>query len=656
MTDSVAAPHLQPLLDDATVVLRAPTQVWSGRGGDLGGGAIDGIYHGDVRFIRCLEVTYDGHAPEWISVSPDGPSRVVFGGLLRVIDDRFPDPKVRLLRDRRVSDGDVTETLSVVSGLPFAVRTTVQVRLGAEFAPIAEVKAGAPVARPVDAATDVENGVSVARLRSDALSVTMTARGARLHADGAEVTLEWDVEVEPGESADLTWRVALNDPDLVVCGVTRPTGWSVHLEDGDPRLTRWLDRALGDLDALRLSLPRHPEDEFFAAGAPWFFTLFGRDSLWAARLALPIDWRIAASTLRVLARLQGDSAEADTAEQPGKILHELRGAPFDIPAEGIVLPPVYYGTVDATALWVCLLSDAHAWGMPDAEVRALLPALRAALSWIVDHGDSDGDGFIDYIDTTGHGLANQGWKDSGDSIQWRDGTLAEGPIALCEVQGYAYEAAVAGADLLQRFGAGGADELRTWAAHLKSQFAEAYWVETPEGRYPAVALDARKRPVDTLTSNIGHLLGTGILDPDDEATVARLLVGPTMLSGYGVRTMSTQATGYWPLSYHGGSVWTHDTAIIAHGLARAGLRAEAALVVENLLATAEGFEFRVPELHSGDSSAETSRPTPYPAACRPQAWSAAAAVTVMQIAQGLNPAASTEIPTDVGDGLLLTPR
>jgi glycogen debranching enzyme len=297
-----------------------------------------------------------------------------------------------------------------------------------------------------------------------------------------------------------------------------------------------------------------------------------------------------------------------------------------------VLPPVYYGTVDATALWVCLLADAHRAGMPEAEVRELLPTLRRALDWLLHHGDNDGDGFIDYIDETGHGLANQGWKDSGDSIQWRSGELAEGPIALCEVQGYAYEAALGGAVLLERFGEPGADELRGWAAALKARFADAYWVDTPEGRYPAIALDARKRPIDTLTSNIGHLLGTGILEPSEEQAVAALLTGPTMLSGFGVRTMSTEAAGYWPLSYHGGSVWVHDSAIIARGMALAGLDEAADRVVEGLLAAAEGFAFRVPELHSGDPASLTPVPTPYPAACRPQAWSAAAAVTAAAIA------------------------
>ncbi len=224
------------------------------------------------------------------------------------------------------------------------------------------------------------------------------------------------------------------------------------------------------------------------------------------------------------------------------------------------------------------------------EVRDLLPALRAALDWLLHHGDSDGDGFIDYIDETGHGLANQGWKDSGDSIQWRSGELAEGPIALCEVQGYAYEAALAGARLLDAFGEPGARSLREWAATLKRRFAESYWVETPEGPISRGRPGRAQAPVDTLTSNIGHLLGTGILDPDEEAAIAALLVGPTMLSGYGVRTMSTEAGGYWPLSYHGGSVWTHDSAIIARGMALAGLaRRGRPSSIEGLLAAAEGF-------------------------------------------------------------------
>jgi glycogen debranching enzyme len=434
----------------------------------------------------------------------------------------------------------------------------------------------------------------------------------------------------------VAWTLTLRDDALVVGATTAPERWdaaAVAAGAPDPRLARWLRTALDDLAALRLVLPEHPDDEFFAAGAPWFFTLFGRDSIWAARLALPLDREIAASTLRVLARLQGADDDAQTAQEPGKILHELRASALEMPGEGIVLPPKYYGSVDSTLLWICLLADAWRAGMPEAEVRELLPTLRGALGWIRDSGDSDGDGFLDYIDRLGTGLSNQGWKDSGDSIQWRDGRLAEGPIALCEVQAYAYEAALAGADLLDALGeATDADDVRfwrAWADDLKARFAETYWVETPEGRYPAVALDRDKRPVDSLTSNIGHLIGTGILSPDEEAHIADLLLGESMSSGYGIRTMSTGAAGYWPLSYHGGSVWVHDTAIAAHGMLRAGLRDQARAVVDGLLDAAEGFAYRVPELHSGDPRSHSSVPTPYPAACRPQAWSAAAAVVCL---------------------------
>jgi glycogen debranching enzyme len=337
----------------------------------------------------------------------------------------------------------------------------------------------------------------------------------------------------------------------------------------------------------------------------------------------------------VLAAYQGVREVPETAEQPGKIMHELRPGTLSIPGEDVILPPLYYGTVDATALWVCLLHDAWRWGMPAEEVEVLLPHLEAALAWMRDYGDSDGDGFLEYIDTTGHGLANQGWKDSGDSIQWRDGTLAVGPIALCEVQGYAYEAAIDGAELLEAFGRPGADDWRAWAAGLKERFAASFWIDDPAGAYPAVALDAAKRKVDTVTSNIGHLLGTGILDPEQSALVARRLVSPELASGYGLRTMSQDSAGYWPLSYHGGSVWAHDTAIVIGGLAREGFRDEAERLTEGLLAAAAGFGYRMPELHAGDSAGETSAPVPYPAACRPQAWSAAAAVAVLSARLGL---------------------
>jgi glycogen debranching enzyme len=629
-TDAASQHPLQPLLNDAVIVLRAPTQVWSGRGGDLGDAAIDGVYHGDVRHARAVTLGCRGSAIEWISVAPDGPSRVVFGGLVRGLDDASPDPRVRILRERRVTAGRLSETWTLRSQLAEAIDTTLTLHVEPDFSLLHEVKSG--VAHP--RAAIVSTTDAGATVTSGAQSFVLTAPGAEVHASGSGIEATWAVHLGGRGSVRIEWILELSDSTLVVQGAASPARWdaaSVAASATDPRLARWLEVALGDLDALRLALPNAPADEFYAAGAPWFFTLFGRDALWAARLSLPLDVGIAASTLRVLARLQGTVEDPATAQEPGKILHELRASALELPGEGIVLPPQYYGSVDATPLWVCLLADAWRAGMPEAEVRALLPALRGALGWLRDYGDSDGDGFLDYVDRTGTGLANQGWKDSGDSIQWRDGRLAEGPIALCEVQGYAYEAARAGADLLEAFGDEGDDPagLREWSAALKARFAEAYWVETPEGRYPAVALDREKNAVDTLTSNIGHLLGTGILDAEDERHVADLLLSASVSSGYGIRTMSTSAAGYWPLSYHGGSVWVHDTAIAVHGMVRAGLGFQARTVVQELLAAAEGFGYRVPELHAGDPAEETPVPTPYPAACRPQAWSAAAAVTCL---------------------------
>ncbi|MDR0359248.1 MAG: amylo-alpha-1,6-glucosidase, partial [bacterium] len=395
----------------------------------------------------------------------------------------------------------------------------------------------------------------------------------------------------------------------------------------DPRVPSLLIRSLADADALRMAVPQAPRDVFLAAGAPWFLTLFGRDSIWAARLLLPFGWQLAAGTLRALAAFQGHRADTETAEAPGKIPHELRR--FGI----------YYGTIDATPLWICLLHDAWRWGMPEAEVAALLPALRAALEWMRDWGDSDGDGLLEYIDDSGHGLANQGWKDSGDSVRFADGKIAAAPVALCEVQGYAHEAALRGADLLSALGAGGAGEAarwREWAAGLAAAFRAAFWVADATGSYPALALDAEKRPVDSLTSNIGHLLGTGLLSRAEEALVAGRVVAPDMDSGFGLRTMSARNGGYNPLSYHCGSVWSHDTAIVLRGLFRSGHASAATTLADGLLAAASGFGWRLPELYSGQARADAPWPTPYPAACRPQAWSAAAAGALVQALLGLD--------------------
>ncbi|HEY4268672.1 MAG TPA: glycogen debranching N-terminal domain-containing protein [Galbitalea sp.] len=613
--------HRQPLLSEQTVVLRAPAQAWSEASGAMGGNTVDGLYVSDVRIVSVLGVTYDGVPGELIATEAHSADTARFVSVLRTQDDDLPDPRIRAVHERAVRQDGATETITIASTLDRPVTIEVVVSLASDLADMDAVKSGT-----AGAAVDIRLDGESARWSRGAVSADAVAPGARISA-GETLTFSWMLEVPAKGSASASWSVRAEDSSAVVVGASTPADWATPGHSGDDRLDRWLARALVDLEALRMSPATDSDAVFLAAGAPWFFTLFGRDSIWAARLMLPLGGRLAADTLRVLASMQGTKNENETAEQPGKIMHELRRQALQLPSEGVTLPPLYYGTVDATSLWVCLLHDAWRAGMTDREVEALLPNLTAALEWMRDYGDADGDGLLEYIDTSGHGLTNQGWKDSGDSVQWRNGTLAEGPIALCEVQGYAYEAALHGADLLEHFGRDGR-EWREWASRLRARFNESFWIEDAAGAYPAIALDVHKRPVDTVTSNMGHLLGTGLLDEQQGRLIAARLVSPELSSGYGLRTMSTDAAGYWPLSYHGGSVWAHDTAIAVRGLAIDGHADAAAVLTEGLLAAAASFDYRMPELHSGDPATEFSRAIPYPAACRPQAWSAAAAVAV----------------------------
>jgi hypothetical protein len=626
------APGLQPLLHDAVVALRAPVQVWSAADGSIAravadgaGGPIDGVYVSDVRVLGALTVTVGGSPGESVATLHDDASTIRFVALHRGLDDPGADPDTRATLTRTVRADGVAHSLELTSRLDHSVTTEVVVHARAELTPIETVKAGIAVDRFPDPVTDGEH----VAWAGDDLTAGLDAPGATIVTEaGGAIRMSWPVEIPAHGSVTIAFDLSAADAAAVVTAAPPGRPWSTpDLAGADDRLVRWVDRALGDLDALRLVSHRSPGDQFLAAGAPWFFTLFGRDSIWAARMLLPLGPDVARGTLRVLAALQGRADVAETAEQPGKIMHELRRAGASH-REGFTLPPLYYGTVDATPLWICLLADARDAGLPDHDVQELLPQLEAALVWMRDSGDSDGDGLLEYVDATGHGLSNQGWKDSGDSVQWRDGTLADGPIALCEVQAYAYEAATRGADLLDAFGREGGEEWRAWAANLATRFRDSFWIDDPDGAYPGIALDAQKRPVDTVTSNLGHLLGTGLLNPEETSLVARRLVSPQLDSGFGLRTMSTDSAGYWPLSYHGGSVWTHDTAIAILGLTRDGFTAEAAALSEGLLRAAVAFEYRMPELHSGDAAASFPAPAPYPAACRPQAWSAAAAIAV----------------------------
>jgi hypothetical protein len=638
----------QPYVHDLATVFAAPTQVLSRRDGGIAVSADDppnaqGVIHADVRVLSRATVTVDGQPGEHLATEMWA-AEAVFTAVLPHVGvglGATNDPQIRLDRRRAVEPGLVTETLTLSSVIPADVDVLVAVDLATDAAPMETIRAGLPPMPRPFAAEPVGDELSWSQ---GDIMATILAPGAELALSptGCELTVSWPVTVPAGGHAAMTWQLAITDlggaviasnaPPLVLPQAGKPASRAGDhrlrpavmpaRRPGDHRLRPWLEHSIDDLNGLRLANPDAPDDTFFGAGVPWYLTLFGRDSIWAARMLLPIDVEPARGTLRTLARWQGTQFDSAAAEQPGKILHELRRGQFNI--ADLSLPPAYYGTIDATPLWVCLLHDAWRAGLPDAEVAELLPALESALGWLIDYGDADGDGFLEYRDTAG-GLANQGWKDSADSVRFADGRIAQGSIALCEVQGYAYEAAMSGSAVLDALGLSGGDRYRRWAADLADCFRTAFWCGEGDDRFPAMALDSKKQKVDSLTSNIGHLLGTGILNHHEELLVARRVSSDALDSGLGLRTMSAKDGGYSPLSYHCGSVWPHDTAIVIAGLHKAGLAGYAGGLIEGLLRASVAFEQRLPELWSGEG-----RPVPYPTACRPQAWSAAAAVVVAE--------------------------
>ncbi|HEY5786267.1 MAG TPA: glycogen debranching N-terminal domain-containing protein [Microlunatus sp.] len=623
----------QPLLHDLATVCAAPTQVLSGRDGTIaaevdGRTTARGLFHADLRVLSGWHVTIGGEAPAHLATDLDGAGEARFTYLADAVPGEGVDRLLRLDLTRSVRPGMLTETLLLTSELGVAVTTEVRIVVASDLTPMEAIKVGG-------------HGEPI-RFDGDPTGETVTFGSAevtaRLHAPGAEIArsadetrllLTWLVTIPAGGVIELDWLVGVTDSGAAVVPARGPGLAADTITDrltgrgsgADPRLAPWLRQSLQDLNGLRMATTEAPDDAFFAAGSPWYFTLFGRDSLWTSRLLLPVDVRQSGGTLRALGRLAGTEVDVSTAQEPGKIMHELRRGTYAF--NEISLPPLYYGTIDATPLWICLLHDAWRAGLAEAEVTALLPVLEGALHWLVSYGDADGDRFLEYVDASGHGLANQGWKDSADSVRFADGRIAEGPVALCEVQGYAFEAAIGGAALLEAFGREGADGYRTWAAALAEKFRAAFWCGEGERRFPALALDGSKQRVDSVTSNIGHLLGTGLLDAEEERLVARRVVAADLDSGLGLRTMSDRDSGYNPLSYHCGTVWPHDTAIVFAGLVRAGHADLASGLAEGLLRASSAFDRRLPELWSGEG-----RAVPYPAACRPQAWSAAAAVVV----------------------------
>jgi glycogen debranching enzyme len=608
-----------PYLFDLTSCVKAPSLVLSARDGQISEGGVQGWMCADRRLLSRLHVVVSGFEPEGLTDELAGSARAVFRGVVSQLGDPINDPTVFVERRREVGHDHLVETVTVTSVAQEPTPVELVVAAAADLSEIGEVRRGR-TRRPVTP-EGRDDGLTWAR---DDDTVTLEADPRPELVDAEAGTLSWSTDLGPGESITVRLHAQAHLGRSRVFGPATRVPWSrPDLASADRRLAQVVHQGLDDLEGLLLedNGDTGGGDLFAAAGSPWFLTLFGRDSLWTARMLMPLGTDLAMSTLRVLARRQGTRHDPETEEQPGRILHEVRAEPLVL--RRITLPPTYYGTSDATQLFVTSCAEAWRWGADPDEVKELLPAVERALAWMEEQAD---DGFIKYVDSTGHGLSNQGWKDSFDSIQWADGSLAEPPIALSEVQGYTYQAAMLGADLLDGFDRPGGDRWRAWAASLAQRFREAFWVEDAEGGFPAVALDAQGAPVDSVASNMGHLLDTGILDDGEAALVARRLGSPDMNSGFGLRTLTARSPRFSAFSYHGGSVWPHDTAISITGLARNGFTEAAGSLFRGMVRAAPYFDFRLPELYAGDGSDRVAIPAPYPAACRPQAWAAAAPI------------------------------
>jgi glycogen debranching enzyme len=409
-------------------------------------------------------------------------------------------------------------------------------------------------------------------------------------------------------------------------------GWST-ITSSNESLEALLRRSSADLTSM---IRYSPEGTFTMAGIPWFATLFGRDSILTSLLVLPFNPALAVGTLKMLASLQGSEVCNQRDEQPGKIVHEIRSG--ELAATGEVPFGRYYGSVDATPLFLWLLGHCVATTGDISLAEKLWPNVERALQWIERWGDPDGDMYVEYLGGTAHGLGNQGWKDSFDAVSHADGALARAPIALCEVQGYVYAAYISIAEIAERLGHQGlADRLGERAAALKSRFARDFWLERE--RTVALALDADKRPCRVMASNAAHCLATGLLDGQQSEALAERLISEEMFTGWGMRTLGSAERRYNPMSYHNGSVWPHDNAIAAAGLARITRRQGVLRILDGLLQASVHLNAgSLPELFCGFRRDERLGPVPYPVACHPQAWSAASIFMIIQAMLGIKTA------------------
>ena len=651
------------LVDESTFAI-------SDQAGDIVPGLAHGLFVRDTRILSRLELRIDGERLESLAAVSTDPFTSTF------VSRGYPaagraDSTLMVFRSRYVGQG-MREDLVIRNFADEPTVCLVEGFIDADFADLFAVKEGragvdpdGEITREVDGSRlnlayrrgTISRGVQVRFHNVGYGSADPEHRPAADPVDPSVPQLrlsENHVSVEVVVPARGSWSACVEVVPVIESVPITPRyrcGQPVERSAPSKRLARWrrqvpqvttdheglrsvVERSAEDLGALRIFDPDFPERMVVAAGAPWFMTVFGRDSLLTAWSALLIDPELALGVLQTLARFQGNDVDPRNEEQPGRILHEMRfGEAASLSLGG---GSIYYGTADATPLFVMLLGELRRWGLARETVDELLPNADRALTWIEELGDRDGDGYVEYQRATDRGLANQGWKDSWDGIRFADGRLPHSPIALCEVQAYVYGAYLARAHFA--FEAGDTalyERYRRKAAELKVAFNRDFWLEDRE--WFAVGLDADKQPIDSLTSNMGHCLWTGIVDEDKAQAVARHLLGPDMSTGWGVRTLASSMGGYNPVSYHCGSVWPHDTAIVAAGLARYGFEVGAQRLVMGLFDAAVVQGGRLPELFSGLDRDELAVPVGYPTSCSPQAWSAASPLLCLRTLLRLDP-------------------
>lgn len=627
--------HRQPWLHDLEIAVDGPATVVADRAGGFDAPGT-GLLVDDRRILSRHLLTLDAEAPVTVQVATTG-NRSQIWACARNLGNDGPDPTVEVHLDRRLDGLTLTQRVTLVSRADGDVSTRLCLRVAGDGADVATIKGGREGGELLPARS-ITGGVEWTDERHRTRLTTRPAPDRCVAGSSAEPTaFEFDVTLSHSVPLEIEVRVEVERLARSQFDAGAGAGsvdWDgIAVEAGDRRLADLVTTSLTDLRHLLLTDPQAPEDVFAAAGTPWYLTLFGRDSMWAARFMLPFDTTLAHGTLRTLARRQGRRVDAAAAEEPGKILHEVRRGAFLDFGGGLSTPATYYGTVDATPLWVILLHDAWRWGLADDDVRELLPAMIAAMDWIRSAAENDL-GVLRYVDDTGHGLSNQGWKDSGDSMRFADGRISDAPIALLEAQTYAVEAARGAAVLLEAFGAGDGQPWRDWAQAMTARIRAHFWVERAGQRYLAMGLDGGGDPIDGIGSNMGHALGSGALTDAEAQSVVATLMSPNLLGEFGISTLSRDNTAYNPIGYHTGSVWTHDTAIALLGMVKEGLSREAARVALGLVAAAVPFGYRTPELFAGDAIGH--RPAPYPASCRPQAWAAAAAAAVVTGVLGIS--------------------